>query len=76
MQHDCLAAHYLMNDYVGKMFHEKYITPIKPNKEARYLTTFDYDQEDLSQQWQMNSTTHQLANVKYPKICITTLSRP
>ena len=72
LKDNCLTAHYLMDDYVRNMFPQEYITPIKPNKEARYLKIVGYKQEDLSQQWQMNSTTHQLANVKYPKICITT----
>ncbi len=45
---------------------------IKPNKEARYLISISYTQSPMSQYWLMNSTTHQLSNVQYPKGCITT----
>ena len=44
---------------------------IKPNKEARYLNNRFYTQSDTTQHWLMNSTTHQLSNVQYPKRCIT-----
>ena len=46
-------------------------TPIKPNNEARFLWARELTQGDASQQWQMNSITHQLANVEYPNLCIT-----
>jgi len=45
---------------------------IKDNKEARSLRLDYYNQSDPSQLWLMNSTTHQLSNVQYPKSCITT----
>ena len=44
---------------------------IKPNNEARDLWVSNY-QPDPSQYWLMNSTTHQLVNVQYPKGCLTT----
>lgn len=59
-------------DKVYLLFAQDYATEIKPNKEARDLKELEYNQGDTSQEWQMNSTTHQLANVKYPNVCITT----
>ena len=46
--------------------------PIKDDKEARELLFISNNEKDVSQQWIMNRTTHQLANVKYPKGCMTT----
>jgi len=54
------------------MFAQDYITPIKPNNEARNVMLRWNNKEDPSQEWRMNSTTLQLASVKYPKGCITT----
>ena len=46
--------------------------PTKPNDEARDLLMEYLKDIEPSQEWKMNSTTHQLASVKYPKVCITT----
>ena len=43
--------------------------------QARNIELSQYEpslKPDPSQQWKMNSTTHQLASVEYPKACITT----
>jgi len=72
IKHNCLTAHHPISKEAYRMFVQDFFTPIKPNNEARDLRLLEYDLGDPSQIWQMNSTTHQLANVKYPKVCITT----
>jgi len=70
----CLTARSTIVPMAYKMFVVDYRKPqnIKPNDEARSLRLFEYNQGDRSQHWLMNSTTHQLSNVQYPKGCITT----
>jgi len=68
--HDCLTAFSLINPNLYKMFTQDFT--IKPSNEARDLRIGSYSQSDQSQHWLMNSTTHQLSNVQYPKACITT----
>jgi len=68
----CLTADYPipLNEYEFLLAKTPHTT--KPNKEARYLRSSLYKQSDTSQHWLMNSTTHQLSSVQYPKGCITT----
>ncbi len=66
----CLAASSLI-DPTSYKSHAQDFT-IKPSNEARDILIFDYSQLDQSQHWLMNSTTHQLSSVKYPRACITT----
>jgi len=46
---------------------------IEPNNEAREVMFSPPPNEGDKRraEWQMNSTTHQLANVEYPKVCMT-----
>jgi len=68
--HECLFAlsPFLQNLY--RAFHQ--IDTIEPSNEARFLRINPKPETGLSQHWLMNSTTHQLSNVQYPKACITT----
>jgi len=67
---NCLTAVSPFTQRLYQMFHQ--IFTIEPSNEARELLISKYDQSDPSQHWLMNSTSHQLANVKYPKGCVTT----
>ena len=69
--HNCLIAY---SDPITSFKYQFMVgpnNPIKPNNEARYPFLDRYDEEQNNQEWQMNSTTNQLANVEYPKLCMT-----
>jgi len=68
--HNCLTAFSPFTQRLYRMFHK--IFTIDPSNEARELLISRHNQSDPSQRWLMNSTTHQLSNVQYPKACITT----
>jgi len=70
--HLCLTALTQIDHNVYRLSARDYITPIKPNNEARDLMLRSYNKGDPSQELQMNSTTHQLASVPHPKVCMTT----
>ena len=67
ISYNCLIA---FNTIPSNLYQFSVRAPIKPNNEAMYLL-MDY-LGFPSQEWQMNITTHQLASVQYPKLCITT----
>jgi len=67
ISYNCLTALHTIESNLYQFFVR---IPIKPNDEARYLM-LDY-QGFPSQEWQMNKTSHQLASVQYPKVCMTT----
>ncbi len=73
-KHNCLAALDVIRhpSYSARIRHGP---PIQPNNEARDIMTLRYNRlrpPHPSQLWHMNSTTHQLASVQFPKVCITT----
>jgi len=68
--HSCLDAFSLIDPTSYRRFAQDFT--IKPSNEARDLRIGLYRQSDQSQHWLLNSTTHQLSNVHYPKVCITT----
>ena len=72
--HRCLTAGSPIPPFIYKwsVMDNRKPQNIKPNNEARDVVMHDYNQGDPSQHWMMNSTTHQLSNVQYPKGCITT----
>jgi len=62
---DCLTA--LIENVKSIHMHVNYSSiQLHPQKE----------EGDASQQWQVNSTTHQFASVQYPRFCITLFSNP
>jgi len=74
--HICLQTHLCLTALdLGPL--DEYRIPLSKelkanfNKEAMYLNLNGYNQSDTSQHWLLNSTTHQLSNVQYPKRCIT-----
>lgn len=68
--YECLTALSSFPKTKYQLFHATYT--LQPSKEARELLISTYNQSDTSQHWLMNSTTHQLSNVQYPKGCFTT----
>ena len=71
VRYNCWTAHSTWSSYQYQFMvrSSTFLSP-KPNDEARHLV-MDY-QGQKYQEWKMNSTTHQLASVQYPKVCITT----
>jgi len=66
----CLIAPDPFDQNLYQSFHRT--DTIEPSNEARRLFISNPVESDPSQHWLMNSTTHQLANVRYPKGCLTT----
>ena len=60
-----------LNDPSNPFF--KKSKPIEPNEEVRVVGLLPPPDEGdkWRVEWKMNSTTHQLANVEYPKVCMT-----
>lgn len=70
-RYNCLTA---LSAIPSSLYEFLVRTPIfrtpRPNNEARYLMMDN--QGYPHQEWQLNSTTSQLASVQYPKLCMTT----
>jgi len=66
-KHKCLTTFNPVTPFMFQILME----PLRnPNYEAnQYLRR--HNQTNLSQQWRINSSTHQLASVQYPQLCMT-----